>query len=238
MPRPLIGITANVDDDRVSLARNYDTAIREAGGTPVLLPPPRGASLGGTQRGLPSEIARAVAAEWLTRLDGVVMTGGADPIMEAFGGVTHEKASTMHPDRQASELALLEALDALASTPLLGICLGMQLMALHAGGAMDQHLPDAWPTASDHQNDKTHLVEGDVGRGVVTSQHRQAVIASGRLVVVGRSHDGLIEAISDPSRPFYLGVQWHPERTPSGSLGPELFRRLVIACSRSSGATQ
>jgi len=232
MSRPLIGITADVDDDGVKLSRNYETVIREAGGLPVLLPPPRGASLTGSERGLPSEVAHMMAASWLHALDGVVFPGGADPIMEALGGVTHPKAKTMHPDRQASEWALLEALHAREGTPVLGICLGMQLMALHAGGSMEQHLPDTWPTASDHQGDKSHIVSGEVGTGTVTSQHRQAVTVPGRLVVVGRSHDGLIEAISDPNRPFYLGVQWHPERTPEGPLGRALIERFISACTR------
>ena len=230
MTRPLIGIAADVDTDRVSLRRNYEAVIRAAGGVPVLLAPPRGASGEGRDRGRPTPIARAAATEWLARVDGLLLTGGDDPIMEAFGVATHPKATPVHEDRQANEVALLDALEEFPHLPVFGICLGMQMMTLHAGGVMDQHLPDAFPTAADHHGNKLHAVEGTLGSGVVTSHHRQAMTDAGRLTIVGRSPDGLIEAVADPSHAFRLGVQWHPERTPSGPLGLDLVERFIAAC--------
>ena len=119
----------------------------------------------------------------------------------------------------------------------------MQLMALHHGGTLDQFLPD---TLSDgavaHQDDRTHplhIVEGGerllglpsgMSTVEVASSHRQAVRESGRLTVLAKAPDGVVEAIGDPDRPFYLGVQWHPERTAPGTphaLGWQLIQRLV-----------
>ena len=61
------------------------------------------------------------------------------------------------------------------------------------------------------------------------SSHHQAVRETGRLRVVAVADDGVIEAIDDPGRRFYLGVQWHPERTGDVSLGAGVFARLVEA---------
>ena len=63
--------------------------------------------------------------------------------MERWGVPTHPRAKPVDGRRQAFEVALLEALDAHPARPVLGVCLGMQLMALHAGGGLDQHLPDS-----------------------------------------------------------------------------------------------
>jgi putative glutamine amidotransferase len=66
--------------------------------------------------------------------------------------------------------------------------------------------------------------------GVVMSKHRQAVEDPGAMLVLAKSEDGVIEAVADPHRVFYLGVQWHPERTVSEAVGMGLFRKLLAAC--------
>ena len=63
------------------------------------------------------------------------------------------------------------------------------------------------------------------------SHHRQAVTDPGGLSIVARAADGVIEAVRDAGRPFYLGVQWHPERTRDERLGAGLFRELVGAAA-------
>lgn len=203
----------------------YCHAIVEAGGVAVVLPPIRG-----------------LAAEHARRFDAFVLTGGRDARTEAFGEPTHPKATPVHPDRQAYETALLEALGRRPAAPVLGVCLGMQMMALMAGGRLNQHMPDDVATAARHEGDNAHAVRaageksggalGDMGRATVTSNHHQAVRDPGRLRVIAVADDGVIEAIDDPERPFYLGVQWHPERTPEAALGAELFARLIDATRR------
>ncbi len=219
MARPLIGITADVDGDRYQVATSYAAAVTAAGGLGVLLP---------------CETARA--DEYARLCDGIVLTGGDDPIMEHWASVTHPAAKRIDPRRQAFELALLAALDAGGGGPVLGICLGMQLMGLHRGGALDQHLPETLSTSGRHWPRNTHSILGDLGEGVVHSHHHQALSDAGRLQVVATACDGVIEAVRDESRPFYLGVQWHPERTPDEKLGAGLFRDLVRAADGVKGA--
>lgn len=212
---------------RAVQAMTYVDAIHAAGGLAILLPP------------VP-ELAQAQ----VQAVDGICLTGGRDVDTAALpgGGPTHPRATVMHPTRQRHEFALLAALDRRPELPALGVCLGMQLMGLHHGGRLNQHLPDTLPTADRHTGDFAHPIaptpawaSGATGglsaRAGVTSNHHQALEQPGRLRVLALSDDGVIEAVDDPGRPFYLGVQWHPERTADEALGVEIFRRLVRAAA-------
>jgi len=243
MKRPVIGITVDNKDNSASSLRYessiaYSRAIADSGGTPVLLP---------------HQIE--LVDTYIELCDGVMLTGGVDPRTEAFGEPTHPKAKPMDPMRQAFELALLTALDERPQKPVLGICLGMQLMALHAGGRLNQHLPDTLGEASVvHAKDNRHPIkvalddsvlgrlsdeDGQADRACdVVSWHSQAVDDPGRLRLVGHASDGVVEAIDDPSRPFYLGVQWHPERADDAcarSLNQNLLAAFVCACPAATG---
>ena len=202
----------------------YARAIFAAGGWPVILPP----------------IVEMIPLH-LERCDGFVVIGGDDPRTEPFGVPTHPKATPVHEVRQAFDAALLRALMEKPETPTLGVCLGMQMMALVAGGSLDQHLPETLPTADQHWGDSRHAIKpvlrsgpvgemlGESGGGVggVTSHHRQAVTDAGSLRVAAVSEDGVIEAIERADAPFFVGVQWHPERTVERALGAGVFERLV-----------
>lgn len=214
---PIVAITPDLaladGRPRLQCARAYAACVASAGGTPVVLHPDP-----------------ALIGEYLRLCHAFVLTGGDDPIMEPLGGVTHPSARTLHPDRQRFELALLGALHH-EHHPVLGICLGMQLMVLDAGGGLHQHLPDVLETAGDHlSRDHPVVPESPLLRsGMVQSHHHQGVGDAGSLRVASRAHDGLIEAVVDPTRPFYVGVQWHPERTEDPALGSDLFEALVRA---------
>lgn len=212
MRLPLIGITCDIRDDRYSAAPQCASAVAEAGGLPVLLP-----------------CLADCAPSYVDRCDGIILPGGDDPIMETWGIPTHDQAKPIAPERQAFELALLAALDAQLERPVLGICLGMQLMGLHRGGSLDQHLPSTLATADQHWGKREHPIAGSLGQGTVHSHHRQAITVPGELTVVATAPDGVIEAIRDDQRPFYLGVQWHPERTKDERFGSGLIRQFVDA---------
>jgi putative glutamine amidotransferase len=208
---PIIGITADLSDSRLQLSPGYAKAVVRAGGTPIVLPPVLDA-----------------APTLLAVCHGLILSGGDDPIMTDWGRPTHPGARKVTPLRQEFDLALYR-LACERDLPVLGVCLGMQFMGLEAGGELDQHLPDSWPTAEMHLAGRQHDVSGTLGAGSVHSRHHQAMRSSGSFDVVATASDGLIEAIADPTANFRLGVQWHPERSGDGPLGATIFRQLVVA---------
>jgi putative glutamine amidotransferase len=218
--KPVIGITADIAADKFQVSRAYAGMIERAGGVPIILP-----------------CVPSLADELFALCDGVVLSGGDDPIMTQWGVAMHPKARPLDAQRQAFELALLGELDRRPGVPALGVCLGMQLMGLHCGGALDQHLPDSLATADMHWDRSAHEIEGELGRGTVHSHHRQALSEAGSLKVIARAPDGVIEAVRNENRPaMYLGVQWHPERTDDERLGFALFQRLVREAETAAAA--
>jgi putative glutamine amidotransferase len=231
--RPLIGITTYVEQSRfvvhdtlsAVLPWSYVEQVRAAGGRPVLVPPcPDG------------------GVEVLEGLDGLILAGGQDVEPSRYGERQHPTVYTS-PVRDAGELPL--ARYALHNgVPLLGVCRGMQVMAVVSGGRLHQHLPEALGH-SDHgrQGGPTkvygeHAVRFASGsrcrelfgaEAVVNSYHHQGVADPGRLTPTGWCvKDDLIEALEHPDHPFAVGVQWHPEDMAS----PALFVALVTAAAQ------
>lgn len=211
-----------------AVRENYFGAVAAAGGMPV---------------GLGHEVARAAAL--VSRLDGLVVTGGAfdlDPAL--FGEVAHP-CTVLKPERTRAEMALLGAALA-AGIPVLGICGGMQLLAVAYGGRLIQHLPDEQDGTIAHEQrnprdeagHRVRLCAGSRLRAIVgaeemavNSSHHQAVRDAGRLDVAAVAPDGVIEAVEDPARRFCIGVQWHPEfKIDSGD--KRLFDDFIRACNR------
>ena len=232
---PLVGITLDAEQLRTRLrltvSHAYARCVAQAGGLPVMLGP------------IPEMAHRNAAL-----CDAFVLTGGDDPRTEPFGEPTHPKATPVLESRQDFETALLRVLaEQYPHKPVLGVCLGMQMMALVAGGRLNQHLPDTHGNAAHHW-DTTHPIAPAPGHvdgsgsfallaslspsSRVHSRHRQSVNEPGSLTVLALADDGIIEAVADPSRNFYLGVQWHPERTEDPDLGLALFQRAVNRAGR------
>ncbi|MBY0112266.1 MAG: gamma-glutamyl-gamma-aminobutyrate hydrolase family protein [Phycisphaerales bacterium] len=221
--RPVVGITTDISEanNRVKLdvSLAYAQCVARAGGTPVMLAP------------IIQEIPHQLAL-----CDGFVFTGGDDPRTEAFGVPSHPRITPLHPLRQSYELALLTALETRPQAPVLGICLGMQLMCLNAGGRLNQFMPESVPTHERHWDADHPIAPANASTklrlpaGVVHSKHKQAIIDTGALVSIASSDDGIIEAAAHPARNFYVGVQWHPERTHSQELGQAIFDQLLAAC--------
>src|SRR3954466_15050667 len=134
MSPPVIGLTTyrehaswGVWQQRADiLPTQYAAAVEATGGVPVLLPPVE-------------QVGAADAV--VARLGGLVIRGGADVDPARYGAQPHPRTAGWRPDRDAWESALLDAAQA-ADLPVLGVCRGMQLMAVHAGGVLDQHTPD------------------------------------------------------------------------------------------------
>ncbi|MDQ1618344.1 MAG: putative glutamine amidotransferase [Actinomycetota bacterium] len=226
--RPVIGITSYVEQARwgvwdqpaVVLPLAYVAALEAAGARPVVLPP----SVVG-------------AAEVVQRLDGVVFAGGADLDPATYHQAAHPETTGVRPDRDAGELPLLRAaLD--ADLPVLGICRGMQLLAVAHGGTLVQHLPDVVgheghrPSPGVYGLHEVRLAAGTLAHSLlgdrvsVPSYHHQGVDSPGSLTVTGwAADDDLPEVVEDPARRFAIGVLWHPE----ASQDPRLFDALVAA---------
>lgn len=227
--RPLIGISTYREQAKFGawdtsadlLHATYARSVEAAGGVAVLLPP-----------------QNSGAVEVVARLDGLIIAGGADVDPGRYGAAAHPLTQSWRPDRDAWEWSLLDAAD-VAGRPVLGICRGMQLMAVRAGGSLEQHLPEVVghtehspaPGAFGWTPIRTaagSLVRALVGDEVqVSCHHHQAVAQHPGFEVTARSADGTIEAIEDPERPFWLAVQWHPEYGDDYGL----FRGLVAASS-------
>ncbi len=215
MAVPVIGLTTYREQaawgvwDQLAdvLPTPYAAAVEATGGLPVLLPP----------------VAQDGGAEAVvSRLDGLVVTGGADVDPRQYDAEPHPRTSAWRPDRDAWELALLGAAEA-AGLPVLGVCRGMQVMAVHAGGELDQHTPDL-------VHHEEHSPGGDrfgsvpvstlpgtrvaalLGEALeVSCHHHQSVRSHPGFVPAARAEDGTLEAMETDGDRFCVGVQWHPE---------------------------
>ncbi|MFT8808367.1 gamma-glutamyl-gamma-aminobutyrate hydrolase family protein [Gluconobacter sp.] len=209
---PLIGLTLDHEPGGPgqfsrypfhALRENYLTAVSDAGGMPVCL-----------GYGCDAEALMA-------RLDGLIVTGGAFDVDPALYGETPHPLTSPRPSRTAAELTLLRA--ALAQgKPVLGICGGMQLLAVQTGGTLIQHLPEdlqhEQPNPRHEPGHDIDIVPGTklaqivgAGRMSVNSSHHQAVRDPGRAKICAYAPDGTIEAIELDGPGFAIGVQWHPE---------------------------
>ena len=212
-PRPLIGLTGTFGDKGCELAEAYSSSIEAAGGIPVVIPASANATM---------------LLSLLDRLDGIVLTGGADinPLFTGEEPVPGLGSINAHRDR--GELLLTQlAFD--RQIPMLGICRGIQTLACALGGSVYQDLNTCYPHSGDllkHSQNAarhvaTHYVSFDEGsvlnrlfgeRLAVNSFHHQALKETGEhLRVVARSSDGVIEAVESTEGKSILGVQWHPE---------------------------
>ncbi|BAK84305.1 gamma-glutamyl-gamma-aminobutyrate hydrolase family protein [Komagataeibacter medellinensis] len=240
---PLIGVTLDSEPPApqgtggysrfpwYAIRQNYMDIIAACGGLPV--------ALGHDP---------AMAAAMVARLDGLVVTGGAFDVPPDLYGAPDVHASVQtKPRRTMAEAALVEAAMA-KSMPILGICGGMQLLAVLLGGTLVQHIPDTYcaalaheqPNPRDEAGHDVYIMAGTqlarlvgAGRLPVNSSHHQAVRDAGRGVICARAPDGVVEALELPGYPFCIGVQWHPEF--GISAGDRLLFEGLIDAARQAG---
>ncbi len=237
--RPVVGVSCYVEDvDRhpwlgqrsAVLPHRYVEQLERAGAVAVVLPPRPDAD---------DDLAAAV----LERLDGLVIAGGADVEATLYDADPHPTSQSPRPERDAWELALARV-SAARDLPVLGICRGMQVMAVAVGGVLDQHLPEVvgheshCPSPGEYTSHHVAPSEGTRLAALlgtepidVPTYHHQAVrpeSLEGTAYRPSAWHaDGTLEAMEDPASTFRLAVQWHPEAGDDG----RLFGALVAAAA-------
>ena len=222
--QPVIGITGNYEDLTCKLGRGYYDSVVRAGGVPVVIPP---------------SADKGVLMNTLDRIDGLVLSGGAD-INPLWAG--EEPVPGLHGINQERDLPelLITRLAYNRQMPILGICRGIQTLAVALGGKVEQ---DIKTTTVKHSQDAdrsepTHSVAIEEGSTLfniykvqpssalyVNSFHHQAVSEPGdKFRVTATAADGTIEAIESTEFKSIIGVQWHPECMADGL---PLFQWLV-----------
>lgn len=202
--RPSIGIS--VAHSNHPAYQVFAEAVFVCGGEPVLLTP-------------------ETTVQECAHLPGFILTGGGDIHPTLYGDGERAPLRYYSAERDRFELALCEQH---MSRPILGVCRGIQIMAVASRGKLIQHISDEVPGALVHdapsaEESPGHLIAiragtklADLlgaGEQFVNTSHHQAIsTVGGSQIVSAQSPDGVIEAIEQPARPFFLGVQWHPER--------------------------
>ncbi len=220
-PRPAIGILTPFTyaefgvwhQPAALLPDGYVDAVNRVGGLALLA--------------TPDPLVTADPDELLDRLDGLMLSGGADIEPAVYGAQRHPEAQESQRDRDEFEIALTRRAVAL-DMPVLGVCRGMQVLNVAFGGTLHQHLPEAVghgehrrvPGSFDGADHDVRLQAGSIAASAAgellhptKSHHHQGVdrIGEGLRVTGVSTLDELAEAIELPDRRFVLGVQWHPE---------------------------
>ena len=228
--RPTIGIAATirtVDLPYVSLQAHtvfdhFVGRIVDAGGVPVLLP----------------VLEPADAGSLIAAVDALLLTGGVDLHPDLYGGepVAEPMGGRYDTRRDRFELALTHAARS-AGAPILGVCRGMHVLNVAAGGTLVDHIDEHLDIDLRHEvvvepaSTLTDIVGSSVDTG---SLHHQAVAHVGAgLRVVATAPDGVVEAIEASDGGPVLGVQWHPELEPDAA-GDPLWKWFV----ETAGATR
>jgi len=215
----------------------YIHAISQTGGAPFLIP----LNLSQTSLRTLYELA-----------DGLVLAGGGDVEPSLYRETPYPGLGDVQPDRDRDEITVTRWA-ATEGKPLLGICRGIQVMAVAAGGALWQDIPSQLPQATQHDyeyNNENSHPENYLAHAVTlapacrlariletetvwtNSLHHQAVKSVPEpFQIVGRATDGVVEVIEQRAHPFFIGVQWHPELLiDEQEPARRLFKAFVAAC--------
>ena len=230
--KPIIGIGSDIlqiegQRERAFAYVTYTESLRRAGAIPVIIPPQ------------PEN-----AAEIVDSLDGILLAGGFDCDPALYQDERHPSVTiVVDRRRQDNDFSLAKAARE-RGIPTLGVCLGLQMMNVAAGGTLVQDIASEVDTDIRHDSDPAHRARHDViieqGTRLATmlpaaelnvnSSHHQAVNRVGDgLRITAHAPDGVVEGLEDPRHPFYVGVQWHPEDMPGEPAASTLFEAFVKA---------
>ena len=223
-----------------SKVQDYEDAVCNAGGEPILLP-----------LGDPVRLAGQLAC-----LDGFVLPGSpADVDPAEYGAVNRGKSASPDGPREQTDRAILEHALAMRK-PVLAICYGCQLLNVYLGGTLIQDLRSQTGTNIAHRKkddvsqppkDPKHEVRfaadsllarlAGSSHAVVNSSHHQSIERPGRnLRVTGQAKDGIVESVEwTGDANWVVGVQWHPERMAGDALASKLFEEFVAAAQAVRG---
>jgi putative glutamine amidotransferase len=221
----------------VASPRSYTEAVLAAGAVPILIP---------------LNLPKVQREELLSRLDGVIFTGGGDIDLSYYSGEEHPAVYDIERERDDMELNFIHQVIE-KSKPMLGICRGLQVFNVALGGTLYSHISDQLAGAIKHdyfpghpwdlkvhkvQVEEGNLLADAVGEPIleVNSLHHQGikVLAPG-LKAIAKAPDGLIEAVQINDYPFGLAVQWHPEWLPEDESSRAIIRSLVNAAGSANG---
>lgn len=193
----IVGVTCSIDEKKIYLNRDYVQNIIKLGFVPLLISPDM----------------KEKVVDSIDKISGLVISGGGDINPEFYGEKNNACKNLVPDERVQAEMELLKVFIE-QEKPVLGICYGMQLMNVFLQGNLYQNIE----TEIDHTGGSHEIQVIDnflMKRGiyVVNSSHHQAVKTPGKgLEIFCRAKDGIIEGFYLKDYPFFVGVQWHPER--------------------------
>ncbi len=223
MPRPVIGYTAPEKFPDI-LHRLIALAVWMGGGRPLKM--------------------TAHNPCYDREIDGLVIGGGTD----LYPTLYHQDPKPDYPydhRRDAMEIRWLQMAEE-RNLPVLGICRGAQMMNVARGGSLYLDVAKAaekaeYPSgllANIFYRKSANIIEGtmlcrllETDRLRINSMHKQAIHTLGKgLVKCAIEDNGVIQAVEDPSKPFYLGVQFHPEAMIYHRLFRGIFSTMINTC--------
>lgn len=220
IPRPVE--TGYGADEADTVAKGAIAGIVAAGAVPLILP----------------VVDPALAAAQLDAVDGLILSGGHDLALDPGADTPLTAERWIDPARDVHEVALWRAARD-AGLPVLGICRGAQLVNHVEGGSLISHVEghDAGGSHAADLHDVAVVPDSELARVcgsaeiAVNTIHHQAIREPGRgLIACASARDGLIEAVeSEAGRPWFLGVQWHPELMLDSPGGQPLFDAIAAA---------
>lgn len=230
---PLIGITTSSQmlQGSFCLSRLYVEAVRLAGGVPILIP-----------AGEPD------LSTILSRLDGLIFSGGGDIDPAIYQGVAHPTIYNIDPERDRSEISLAKLVLA-TNIPILGICRGLEVLVVATGGSLIPHLPDEVGNVVVHRADQLHSIEhgvyiapnshlakilGTTEVKVMSWHHQAANTVPLEWNITARAADGVIEALEHKHHPWAIALQWHPELAINDPFHPRIFQAFVAASTKTA----